>query len=373
MDLSQQVSDRITLDAWIAIAAYPWNTCPIVQQVDVADGQEGDGLMLAVEADGKPSMWVTVGADGSQRISLKADELIPRFRWTRLTGVVDARGEQLHAAALRRRPQGRRDAGRGGPTRPGPDAPLRLAQGVKRMPYRPVGKGQYPTQYSFEGLIDEVGVLTRALTDAQIEQSGAAFAMTEERRTNPDMIRRVLPAGRKDLERLRRPLHPPAVPRGLEQDVPRLRPPGHRRQLRQDALPLSSSGTASATSRCWSARTAAGTATSSTRTGGRAAASRCPTRRWSSAACTSSSRAPPAWCSSGATRSPRSATGSPTRIPNRAGATGRPGTSIYPDGTDGQADAGLHGRKPTARVAGVDGDHGARAAAGNGRSTPPRP
>ena len=59
-DLSQQVSDRITLDAWIAIAAYPWNTCPIVQQVDVADGQEGNGLMLAMEADGKPSMWVTV-------------------------------------------------------------------------------------------------------------------------------------------------------------------------------------------------------------------------------------------------------------------------------------------------------------------------
>ena len=38
-DLSKQVSDRITLDAWIAIAAYPWNTCPIVQQVDVTDGQ----------------------------------------------------------------------------------------------------------------------------------------------------------------------------------------------------------------------------------------------------------------------------------------------------------------------------------------------
>lgn len=197
-DLSQHVSGRLTLDAWIAIAAYPWNTCPIVQQVDVVDGKEAGGLMLAMEADGKPSMWVTVrNAGGNRRISLKADELIPRFRWTRLTGVVDARGE---SCTLRLYVDGRKVAETSeaaGELALAADAPVRVAQGVKRMPYLPVGRGQYPCQYSFEGLVDEVGIFDTALTDAQIEQSTAASEMTEQRRNDPDMIRRVLPAGEK--------------------------------------------------------------------------------------------------------------------------------------------------------------------------------
>jgi len=197
-DLSRQVTDRITLDAWIAIAAYPWNTCPIVQQVDVTDGQEGDGLMLAMEADGKPSMWVTVrGEDGNRRISLKADEVIPRFRWTRLTGVIDASGE---SCTLRLYADGRKVAEKQevtGKFALANDAPVRVAQGVKRMPYLPVGRGQYACQYSFEGLVDEVGIFNTALTDAQIKQSTAAYDMTEQRRNDSDMIRRVLPAGEK--------------------------------------------------------------------------------------------------------------------------------------------------------------------------------
>ena len=61
-----------------------------------------------------------------------------------------------------------------------------------------MGRGQYPSQYSFDGLVDEVGIFNTALTDAQIEQSTAAYDMTEQRRTKPDMIRRVLPAGDKN-------------------------------------------------------------------------------------------------------------------------------------------------------------------------------
>jgi len=198
-DLSQQVRGRLTLDAWIAIAAYPWNTCPIVQQVDAVNGEEGSGVMLAMEADGKPSMWVTIsGTDGNQRVHLKADELIPRFRWTRLTGVVDASAGHC---TLRLYVDGRKigeTQGAAGRLALAADAPVRIAQGVKRMPYLPVGRGQYPCQYSFEGLVDEVAVFNSALTDAQIERSTAAYAITEQRRTSPDMIRRVLPAGDKD-------------------------------------------------------------------------------------------------------------------------------------------------------------------------------
>jgi hypothetical protein len=188
-------TDSITLDAWIAIAAYPWNTCPIVQQIDVTDNTEGNGFLLGLEADGKPTLWVTLGA--GKRFELKAeDTLIPRFRWTRLTGVVEGDGEK---SQVRLYVDGRKVAeAESGPLTLAKDAPVRIGQGVKRMPYLPVGRGQYPSQYSFDGLIDEVSIFDTALSDAQIEQSTAAYNMTEQRRSDPDMIRRVLPAGEKN-------------------------------------------------------------------------------------------------------------------------------------------------------------------------------
>jgi len=197
-DLSGQVRGGLTLDAWIAIAAYPWNTCPIVQQVDAVGDEEGNGVMLAIEADGTASMWVTVGStNGNQRLRLKADELIPRFRWTRLTGVADVSAERC---TLRLYVDGRKIGETQGVVERlalAENAPVRIGQGVKRRPYLPVGRGQYPCQYSFDGLVDEVGVFNAALTDAQIEQSTTAYAIAEQRRVSPDMIRRVLPAGEK--------------------------------------------------------------------------------------------------------------------------------------------------------------------------------
>ncbi len=196
-DLSDSVKNSISMDAWIAIAAYPWNTCPIVQQVEVAeDGKtEGNGFMLAMEADGKPSMWVTIGG---KRIELKGEEIIPRFRWTRLTGVVDAGAEKTTITLYvdgKEVAQAESDAG---PITLAKDQPIRIGQGIKRMPYLPVGKGQYPSQYAFDGLIDEVRVFDTAIDQNVIDKTDKVFAMTDKKRTNPDMIRRVLPAGEKD-------------------------------------------------------------------------------------------------------------------------------------------------------------------------------
>ncbi len=203
-DLSDQVTDQVTLDAWIAIAAYPWNTCPIVQQVREEDNhpvngvmlpKQTKGFMLAIEADGKPSLWATF--DGKP-IKLRAvGTLIPRFRWTRLTGVIDASGKKCvlrlfvdgEKVAEVTRPKGKIDQAAG--------EPVRVGQGIKRMPYLPVGRGQYPSQYSFEGLIDEASIYGAALTPEQIATSTAAYRMTEAARTRPDMIRRILPAGEK--------------------------------------------------------------------------------------------------------------------------------------------------------------------------------
>jgi hypothetical protein len=197
IDLGDKVDRSLTLDSWIAIAAYPWNTCPVVQQVKLGnDGlKEENGFMLAVEADGTASMWVTIG---DQRVELKGEDVLPRFRWIHLTGVVETGDDKSTLRLYVDGKLAKEAEGPGGKISLPGKQPLRLARGVKRMPARPVGRGQYPTDYSFEGLLDEVAVYPAALSKEQINLIDGAFSMTEENRTNPDMIRRVLPAGEKD-------------------------------------------------------------------------------------------------------------------------------------------------------------------------------
>lgn len=193
-DLTDKVDRGLTLDTWIAIAAYPWNTCPVVQQVAIStDGRkEENGFMLAMEADGTASMWATIG---NQRIKLKSDAILPRFRWIHMTGVIESRGDKSTLRFYLDGKLAKEIEGPGGNISLPGKQPLQLARGIKRMPARMVGGGQYPTDYSFEGLIDEVAVYPVALTQEQIAAIDEAFSMTEDKRANPDMTRRVLPTG----------------------------------------------------------------------------------------------------------------------------------------------------------------------------------
>jgi hypothetical protein len=194
IDLTGKVDRNLTIDTWVAIAAYPWNTCPVVQQVALsADGRkEENGFMLAVEADGTASLWATIG---DQRVKLKTDTILPRFRWIHLTGVIETSDDKSTLRLYLDGELAKEIDGPGGKLSLPVKQPLQLARGIKRMPARMVGGGQYPTNYSFEGLIDEVAVYPVALTQEQIASISAAFPLTEETRANPDMTRRVLPTG----------------------------------------------------------------------------------------------------------------------------------------------------------------------------------
>lgn len=195
-DFTGKVSRGLTLDAWVCISAYPWNTCPVVQQLATTpDGmEERDGFMLAIEADGKPSLWATVHG---QRVTVKGDQVLPRTCWLRLTGVAECGDDKSTLRLYVDDTLAAESAGPAGSlTLPGRQ-PLRIGQGIKRMPARPVGRGQYPTQYAFEGLLDEVAVYPVALTREQLAASGKAFALSPETRSTPALEPRVLPTGEK--------------------------------------------------------------------------------------------------------------------------------------------------------------------------------
>jgi hypothetical protein len=184
-------SKGITLDAWIAIAAYPWSYCPIVQQGDVI--RDGSGWFLGLDPDGKPTLAVRI--DG-QRVLLQAPERIPRFRWAHVTGCYDAAQRKLvlyvdgRQVAEQEFPDGRLVFD--------DQSPLRIGQGPPMAASWPVGRsfGEFP--FAFDGLIDEVRVFGQPLAARQVESLEQAFAPAQADREAPDLKRRRLPTGQSD-------------------------------------------------------------------------------------------------------------------------------------------------------------------------------
>jgi len=181
----------ITLDAWIAIAAYPWNYCPVVQQGNVI--REGSGWFLGLDPDGKPALALCI--DGKQ-VLLQSPEQIPRFRWSHVSGCYDAAQRRMSLYV-----DGRKVAERevpGGPLVLDDQSPLRIGQGPPMAASWPVGRsfGEFP--FAFDGLIDEVRVFPQPLEARQIETLQQAFAPAPADRDKPDLPRRKLPTGNPD-------------------------------------------------------------------------------------------------------------------------------------------------------------------------------
>ncbi len=183
-----KLDKSVTLEAWIAIAAYPWNLCPVVQQGDVLTG--GEGVALGIGPHGRPLVAVSIGG---KRFLLHADEekfRIPRFRWTHLAATVDTESGVAEIMV-----DGKKVADGKlllGVIDWATDAPWKIGQGPAMGEAWPVGgSGFGPYPYGFEGLIDEVRVYNKRL-------SPHVPAVTDAVRTAPDMDRRVLPAGEKN-------------------------------------------------------------------------------------------------------------------------------------------------------------------------------
>ncbi len=185
----------VTLEAWVAIAAYPWNLCPIVQQGDILT--DGKGLALGIGPHGRPLLAVRIG---EERFVLHADAeklRIPRFRWTHVAAVIDP-GQGFAALYV----DGRKVAFGNlpeGTIVQAEDKPLQIGWGPTMGEAWPVGgSGFGPYPYGFEGLIDEVRIYDTVLRAQDVQGRSTAPGLAEAARTAPDMDRRVLPAGEKD-------------------------------------------------------------------------------------------------------------------------------------------------------------------------------
>jgi len=187
-----KITNKLTLSAWVAVGAYPWNDTALVQQGDVI--ADGKGYFLGFDADGKPTLAAMI--DGKKCVLTAEDpnDRLQRFRWTQVTGVVDTDAGKM-ALYVDGHPAGSADVPKGKPIDLATDADVVVGQGPKLPTQWPVGHTFGNFQCSVDGMIDEVRVYDTALSIKQAAAAYDAMKMTDQRRMHPDFQRRVLPAG----------------------------------------------------------------------------------------------------------------------------------------------------------------------------------
>jgi hypothetical protein len=180
-DKGPSITDGLTLEAWIAIGAYPWNWTPVIQQGD------DEGYFLGVDAHGHPGLKVMVGDVWEE---LTSSAFLERNTWYHLAGTYDMEsgvmkiyvdGEEAGSKIV-----GREYVGV-------PDVEIKIGKGKNRRPTDPVRENTFIDSYGFDGLMDEVRIYGQALSGEDVKQSYSMFRSALAWKSDPDMEVRSLP------------------------------------------------------------------------------------------------------------------------------------------------------------------------------------
>jgi len=178
-----RLGDSFTMEAWIAMAALPWNWCPILSQE--RDGRVG--YSFGIGPRGEFGLKVSVRGEWRECLS---QVRIPLKKWTHVAAVFDAAGgiklflDGQGAGALSF--QGKA-AYAGG-------ADLLIGMNPeKRKPSHIVGAGAGTIEgwYAFDGIMDEIRIFDRALAAGELKRAYDARTPLSP----PDLPARLLPSG----------------------------------------------------------------------------------------------------------------------------------------------------------------------------------
>ena len=182
-DAGFRLGDEFTIEAWVALGAYPLNWCPVFSQY-----AGGKGVYLGVGDKGQVGLCAGVGSDVRQ---LTTETTLELRKWYHIAGVVDS-GNHM-AVYINGKAAG--ESGIDSRFRAAPSAEVLLGKYFQRV--KPTGgirkDSHMVTDILFDGIIDEVKVTAKALDADQI---AASFAKNRPGKA-PDIARRILPAGPK--------------------------------------------------------------------------------------------------------------------------------------------------------------------------------
>jgi hypothetical protein len=209
------LTDELTVEAWVALGAYPWNDAGIVHcsagvPISPDDYKHGyrdpytyrpwkmAGYMLGVDPYGRPIFKLNGRQIGGGVLepadTVPVREVIPTYRWTHLAGTYGNGRMCLYV-------DGKlvaSDAASGPITLPDRSVLIGLNGDAERISdpvshSKRAANNNLPLVYGIEGLIDEVRLHTQALSADDIRGSYEAFCPPAAAVTAPDLERRVLP------------------------------------------------------------------------------------------------------------------------------------------------------------------------------------
>ena len=184
----------LTLEGWFALAAYPWNWAPVVQQGD------DDGYFLGVDSHGYPGFMVKV--DGVwQQLGIPNEppytdaNHLALFKWYHAAGTYDKTSGMMRLY-INGRQVAAKPIGKGGLQTASADVRVGKA-GILRIPTEGT-HDTHPSEFGIDGLIDEVRIYNVALDGEKIAASHANSNPGEAVIAAPDMQKRALPAVNTD-------------------------------------------------------------------------------------------------------------------------------------------------------------------------------
>lgn len=177
-----RLDGAFSLEAWIALAAYPWNLCPIAAQ------KRGDaGFAFSVGPRGELSFSAS---DEGEWFACVAGPVLPLRTWAHVAAVYDP------LAGIRIYASGRLVGSVARPTRFKPAAGADIVLGSVTEPVRPShavggGEGTLPSWFSLDAVLDELKIHSGALSEKDLRASAAAPASREP----PPLPPRRMPSG----------------------------------------------------------------------------------------------------------------------------------------------------------------------------------
>ena len=182
-----------TLEAWVALGAYPWKEGGVI---DITD-KEG-GVYLGISDLGR-LIFRIAGMD--RQHTLVSDVEMGLYRWTHIAAIYEVSGNEARIY-INGREAGRLSLGGDTPNLVPTDIviglnkePGKTSQHVSRdyPPEIRTPEGNQAMVYGLEGLIDEVTIYGVALSDEQAREAYKLFAGDEQLLLNPDLEPRILP------------------------------------------------------------------------------------------------------------------------------------------------------------------------------------
>lgn len=188
-----KITNGLTVEAWVALGARPWNWAPIVQQ----SNWKSAGYYLGVDAYGHVGLKLAVGGKWE---TLTSTATLKPYHWTHVAGTFDKATGKMRIYI-----NGRAASELSVPHEKMTAAKRDLLIGMNNSKIQPTDavrpKATFPAIYGFDGLIDEVRIYARALSPEEVSRTFTATVPGALVQDHPDMQQRILPSGPAGLHR----------------------------------------------------------------------------------------------------------------------------------------------------------------------------